>query len=65
MTVSRADIEAKLREIQEAIDETAAGVRNLPVLAAVGAVALLLVVYLLGRRKGRKRAARVEVFRGR
>ena len=63
MSVQKADLEAKLREIQGAIDETADGARNAGVLAAVGVVAVLFVVYLLGRRKGRKGAARIEIFR--
>ena len=63
MTVSRDDLEAKLRQIQEAIDETAAGVKSFPVLAAVGAAVVLLAVYLIGRRKGRKGSALVEVYR--
>lgn len=63
MTVQRSDLEAKLREIQGVIDETAEGARNTGVAAAVGVVLLLVVVYLMGRRKGRKGAARIEVYR--
>lgn len=63
MTVQRADLEAKLREIQGVIDETADGARNTGVAAAVGVVVLLVIVYLMGRRKGRRGAARIEVFR--
>ncbi len=63
MTVDRADIEAKLREIQEVIDDTAEGAKNVGVAAAVGVVLLLLIVYLLGRRRGKKGSARVEVYR--
>jgi ABC-type spermidine/putrescine transport system permease subunit I len=63
MTIERADLEAKLREIQEVIDDTAEGAKNAGVAAAVGVVLLLVVVYLLGRRKGRKGAARIEIYR--
>jgi hypothetical protein len=63
MTVTRDDLESKLREIQDVVDETTEGARNIGVLAAVGVVAALLIVYLLGRRKGRKGAARIEVYR--
>ncbi len=63
MTVSRDDLEAKLREITQAVDDTTEGAKNPGVLAAVGVVALVFVVYLLGRRKGRKGGARVEVYR--
>ncbi len=63
MTVHRADLEAKLREIQGVVDDTADGARNAGVAAAVGVVFLLLLVYLLGRRRGRKGSAEVRVFR--
>lgn len=63
MTVQRSDLEAKLREIQGVIDETAEGARSTAVAAAIGVVVLVAIVYLLGRRKGRKGAARVEVYR--
>jgi ABC-type cobalt transport system substrate-binding protein len=63
MTVTRADLENKLREITDVIDETADGAKNAGVLAGVGAIAAMLIAYLLGRRKGRKRSARVEVYR--
>ena len=63
MTVQRSDLEAKLREIQGVIDESAEGAKNVGVAAAVGVVLLLVLVYLMGRRKGRKGAARIEVYR--
>lgn len=63
MTVDRADLEAKLREIQEVIEETAEGARNTGVLAALAVAVLVVVVYLAGRRKGRKAATRVEIYR--
>lgn len=63
MTVERADLEAKLREIRQVVEETSQGAKNPAVLAAVGGVLLLLLTYLLGRRRGKKGAARVEVYR--
>ena len=62
--IERADLEAKLGEIKEAVDETATTAKNTGVLIAVGVVVLLFVVYLLGRRKGGKtKGARIEVYR--
>ena len=63
MTVQRADLEDKLREIQEVVDETAVGARNVSVAVAIGVVLLLLLVYLFGRSKGKKGSAEVQVFR--
>ena len=63
MTVERSDLEAQLREIQGVIDDPAEGARTVGVAAAVGVVLLLLVVYLMGRRKGRRGSAQVEVYR--
>ena len=63
MTVQRSDIEDKLKEIQGVIDETADGAKNVGVAAVVGVVLLLLLVYLFGRRRGRKGSAEVQVFR--
>jgi hypothetical protein len=62
VSVERTDLEAKLRQIQDIVDETKGSARA-GVVAAVGAVALGLLVYLLGRRKGKKGKARVEVYR--
>jgi hypothetical protein len=63
MTVQRSDLEDKLREIQGVVDETAEGARNIGVAAALGVVVVLLLVYLMGRRKGRRGSAQVEVYR--
>jgi hypothetical protein len=63
MTVQRSDLEAKLREIQDVIDDTAEGARNVGVVAAIGVVLVIALVYVLGRRKGKRNAARVEVYR--
>ena len=62
--IERQDIEAKLRELRGDVDQTAR--KAAPVGLAVGAVALVAVVgiaYFLGRRKGRKRSAVVEIRR--
>jgi hypothetical protein len=62
--VTRADIESKLRQIRGEVDSTAKAA--LPIGLAVGAAAVAVVVgmaYLMGRRKGRKRATVVEIRR--
>jgi hypothetical protein len=62
--VSKADIEAKLREIKGEVDDTATSAK--PIALAVGvaaAVAVVAFAYVMGRRKGRKRTTVVEVRR--
>jgi len=63
MTVQKSDLEAKLAEIQEVIDETTSAARGAGVAIAVGVVLILLLAFLMGRRKGKKGSARVEVYR--
>ena len=62
--VSRSDIESKLREIRGEVDTTATAAK--PVAMAVAGVAAVLIigaVYLLGRRKGKKKSTVVEIRR--
>ena len=64
MSVEKSDLEAKLREIQEIVEETGGQTKAAGGVAiAVGIVVLLLLVFFLGRRKGKKGSARVEVYR--
>ena len=63
MTVEKSDLEAKLREIQQIVDETGEQAKTTGVIIAVAAVVIILIAYLSGRRKGKKGSARVEVFR--
>jgi hypothetical protein len=62
--ITRADIEAKLREVQSATEAGADAAKGAGV-AAGAAVAgvVVVVVFLLGRRSGRKRRTVVEVRR--
>jgi hypothetical protein len=62
MKVEKSDLEAKLREIEGVIDETAAASKG-AVLLAVAVVVVIALFFLLGKRKGKKGSARVEVFR--
>lgn len=62
--ITRADIEAKLREVQSATEVGADAAKGAGV-AAGAAVAgvVVVVVFLLGRRSGKKRRTVVEVRR--
>ena len=63
-TVTRGDIEAKLREIRGLTDTTTEVAQEAakPVLVVLG-VGVVVVAFLLGRRRGRKRSTIVEVRR--
>ncbi|MGI8662637.1 MAG: hypothetical protein ACR2LQ_05425 [Acidimicrobiales bacterium] len=62
--ISRADLEAKMRELQGEVGIAKEQATSYAI--AAGAVALVAIVgaaYLLGRRKGKKRSTVVEVRR--
>ena len=62
--ISRGDLEAKLRELQGDVEETAqAATSTLITVGAVVLVGVVAVAFLLGRRKGRRRTTVVEVRR--
>ena len=62
--ITRDDIESKLREIKGEVDETTEQAKPIGLaLAAVAAVVVVGVVYLLGRRKGTKLSTVVEIRR--
>ncbi len=62
--VTRDDIEAKLKQIKGDVAETADEAKPYALMAAfAGAVLVILLAYLLGRRKGRKRTTVVEIRR--
>jgi hypothetical protein len=62
--VTPQDLEAKFREIQGEVTETAASARNtLMVVGAAVAVVAVLVIFGLGRRSGKLRSTVVEIRR--
>lgn len=63
MSIERADLEAKFRQVQTAVDDTTSTAKNAGVGLAIAAVVVVLLVYFLGRRKGRKGGAQLEVYR--
>ncbi len=60
--VEKADLEAKLQEIQGIVDETTQSARG-AVVVTVAVVVLIALFFLLGKRRGKKGSARVEVYR--
>jgi hypothetical protein len=62
--ISRDDIEAKLRELKGEVDETTEKAKPIGMAAAaVAAVLVVGVVYLLGKRRGTKLSTVVEIRR--
>lgn len=62
--ITRDDIEAKLRQIQGSADAGAEAARGAGVAAGVAVVLVLIVLaFLWGRRRGKKRRTIVEIRR--
>ncbi len=61
--VQRADIEAKAKEIEAALQETKESAQNTAVLAGVAVIVIVLIAYILGNRKGKAGKTLVEVYR--
>jgi len=63
-SVSRDDIEAKLREIRGEVDAVGESSRSIVLVVGVtAAVAVVALAYLFGRRKGKRKTTVVEVRR--
>lgn len=62
--ITRADIESKLRDMRGEVQETAEAAK-VPILAIAGGVAAAVVVlaFLLGKRRGRRKSTVVEIRR--
>ena len=63
MTISRDDIEAKARQIVSAIDETKESAKNTAVLAGLAVAVVVVIAFVMGRRRGRRSKTLVEVYR--
>jgi hypothetical protein len=62
--VTRADIEAKLRQIKGEVDSAVGSTKPYALIAvAVGGLALVGLTYALGLRRGKKKTTVVEVKR--
>lgn len=61
--IDRNQIEAKARQLEEAIGETKQSVQNTAVLAGVAIVAVVALAFVLGKRRNRPGKTVVEVYR--
>lgn len=61
--ITRDDIEAKARQIEEAVTDTGDFVRSAAMRNALGWAGALAAAFLIGRRRARRRSARIEIHR--
>ncbi len=62
--ITPADIEAKFRDIQGQVDVVAEdSKKKLAIVGVAGGVLLLVVVYILGRRAGKRKSSVLEIRR--
>ena len=62
--ITRGDIETKLHEMRGDVEESAEAAKT-PIMAIAGgvAVAIVIVAFLLGKRRGRRKSTVVEIRR--
>lgn len=63
MTITRQDIEAKANEIVSAVNQTKESARDTAVVAGVVVAILILLAFVLGRRRGSRNKTLIEVYR--
>ncbi len=61
--IDREAIEAKARELEDALTETQESVKSTAMLAAIGVAAIVAIAYVMGRRKGKRSGARIEIHK--
>ncbi len=61
--IDRDAIEAKARELEEAIYGTGQSLRSKAAMRTAGVVAAVLLAFLTGRKRGRRKSARIEIHR--
>lgn len=61
--VEPSDIEAKAREIEAALEETKESAQNTAVIAGVAVALIVVIAFLIGRRRGKRSKAVVEIYR--
>ena len=61
--IDREAIEAKARQLEGALVETRESVKSTAMMAALGVGVIVVIAYLLGRRKGKKGGARIEIHK--
>lgn len=63
MALSRDDIEAKARQLVDAVDETKESVQNRAMIIAIVVAVVIAAAFIIGRRRGSRNKTVVEVYR--
>ena len=63
MTISRDDIEAKARQIVQAVEETKDSARDTAMVVGIAVAAVVVFAFFFGRRRGSRNKTLVEVYR--
>ena len=63
MPISREDIEAKANEIVAAVNQTRESARDTAVAAGVVIALVVVIAFVVGRRRGQRNKTMVEVYR--
>jgi hypothetical protein len=63
LTLSRDDIEAKARQLVDAVDETKESVQGKAMIAAIAVGVIVAAAFIIGRRRGSRNKTVVEVYR--
>lgn len=61
--MTRDEIEAKARQLADAVDETRESVKNKAVIAAAALGVVVVGAFIVGRRRGSRNKTVVEVYR--
>ena len=63
MTISRNDLEAKARQITDAVDQTKQSARDTAMIAGIAVAVIVVFAFVFGRRRGSRNKTLVEVYR--
>ena len=61
--IDRDALEAKARELEEALNEAGDSFRSTAMKRSLGVVGAVAIAFLAGRRRGRRKGARIEIHR--
>jgi ABC-type transporter Mla subunit MlaD len=63
VSITRDDLEAKAQELFGAVEETRQSVKDKAVLGVLAVAAVVLVAFVIGRRRGSRGKTVVEIYR--